>query len=348
VKRFSKQATAFAVLAVSIFAVPSGNTAFASKSNCSSVRNIYPFGIALNKPSIGTSRAEVNRKKYIQFKYLDKDLDGIVCEIEKLQTVVTTPVSTSVTVPSTIVTLPMYVPVPSTIVTLPKYVPVPRTTNSYVPVPRSTITIPPRLSRPCVFPYLGPSNSNCLPGQIDTTTTTAATTTTTTTTTTVYQQIVTPVGLPVKISNGLVVTVSNLTQEDPGKMYNFFYLNFDVTATYPADSASTLTYLSIPYVFNLGCKSIPLVPHQGWYFGLHGSTALDPLEIGEILGRVRKGASQRIRISLLRSTEDEAKGIKIDWSNYRYLAFGSPAGWCPDPNFRDPIYELPFVLNPKQ
>ena len=80
---------------------------------------------------------------------------------------------------------------------------------------------------------------------------------------------------------------------------------------------------------------------------MHASTALDPLETGEILGRVRKGASQRIRISLLLSTEDEAKGIKIDWSNYRYLAFGSPNGWCPDPNFRNPVYELPFVLNPK-
>ena len=330
-----KQAITIVLLAVAILAVPSGDTAIASKANCSSVKNIYPFGIALNKPSIGTSRAEVNRKKYIQFKYLDKDLDGIVCEIERLQTTVTSPITSPITSPVT---------VPRTIVTVPKYVPVPRTTNTWVPSPRTTYTIPPRLSRPCVFPFIGSTNPNCLPGQTDTTT---PATTTTTTTTTVYQQIVTPVGLPVKISNGLVITVSNLTQEDPGIMYNFFYLNFDVTATYPADSASTLTYLSIPYIFHLGCKSIPLVPHQGWYFGLHASTALDPLETGEILGRVRKGASQRIRISLLLSTEDEAKGIKIDWSNYRYLAFGSPNGWCPDPNFRNPVYELPFVLNPK-
>ena len=97
VKKISKQAMTVVLLAVAIFAVPRGNTANASKSKCISVNNIYPFGIALNKQSIGTSRAEVNRKKYIQFKYLDKDLDGIVCEIEKLQTSngSTTPVTSS-------------------------------------------------------------------------------------------------------------------------------------------------------------------------------------------------------------------------------------------------------------
>jgi hypothetical protein len=101
VKRFLKQATAIALLAVSIFAVPSGNTAIAAKSNCTSVNKTYPFGIALNKQSIGTSRAIANRNKYIQLKYLDKDLDGIVCETEKLQTKVTTPVTTTVTATTT-------------------------------------------------------------------------------------------------------------------------------------------------------------------------------------------------------------------------------------------------------
>ena len=104
-KRFSKQATAIALLAVAIFAVPGGNSAIAAKSNCKSVNKTYPFGIALNKQSIGTSRAKVIRTKYIQLKYLDKDLDGIVCEIEKLQAKVTTPVTTPVTTTTTLVSL---------------------------------------------------------------------------------------------------------------------------------------------------------------------------------------------------------------------------------------------------
>ena len=106
-KSIFKQAITIALLAIVIFAVPGGNAAVAAKSNCNSVKRTYPFGIALNKQSIGTSRAEVNRAKYIQFMYLDRDLDGIVCEIENLQTIVTSPVTSPVTtVPRTVVTLP--------------------------------------------------------------------------------------------------------------------------------------------------------------------------------------------------------------------------------------------------
>lgn len=96
-KSISKQVTTIALLAIAVFAVPSGKTAIAAKTNCKSVNKTYPFGIALNKQSIGTSRAEINRTKYLQLKYLDKDLDGIVCEIEKLQlsAVSTSPVNTS-------------------------------------------------------------------------------------------------------------------------------------------------------------------------------------------------------------------------------------------------------------
>ena len=94
--------------------MPSGDTATAALSNCASVKKTYPFGIALDKKSVGTSRAKVNRNKYIQLKYLDKDLDGIVCETEKLQTKITTstttprtttvPVTTTTTVPVTTTT----------------------------------------------------------------------------------------------------------------------------------------------------------------------------------------------------------------------------------------------------
>ena len=70
-----------AFLAAALFATPNINAATASRSDCTSVYKTYPFGISLNKQSIGTSRAEINRAKYIQLKYLDKDLDGVVCEI---------------------------------------------------------------------------------------------------------------------------------------------------------------------------------------------------------------------------------------------------------------------------
>lgn len=74
--------------------VSSSNEALALSSNCESVRKAFPFGIALNKVSIGTSRAEVNRAQYLKLQLLDKDLDGIVCEVEKLQ--VQLPVSSPV------------------------------------------------------------------------------------------------------------------------------------------------------------------------------------------------------------------------------------------------------------
>jgi len=61
------------------------NEALALRSNCESVRKAFPFGIALNKVSIGTSRAEVNRAQYLKLRLLDEDLDGIVCEVETLQ-----------------------------------------------------------------------------------------------------------------------------------------------------------------------------------------------------------------------------------------------------------------------
>jgi len=88
-----------AFLVAAIFAIPTGNTANATRSDCTFVYKTYPFGISLNKQSIGTSRAEVDRAKYIQLKYLDKDLDGVVCEIEKLQIQIT---STSTATTSTV------------------------------------------------------------------------------------------------------------------------------------------------------------------------------------------------------------------------------------------------------
>jgi hypothetical protein len=172
VKSSFKQAITIALLAIAIIAVPSGNTAIASKSNCSLVRNIYPFGIALNKPSIGTSRAEVNRKKYIQFKYLDNDLDGIVCEIERLQTTVTFPVTSPVTVPSTIVTVPS-----STFITQPRtFITQPRT---FITQPRTAITIPTTTINPgCIGLswldcrlFIGNQNRNTIPQNLITTST---------------------------------------------------------------------------------------------------------------------------------------------------------------------------------
>ena len=117
VKIMSKHSPMLAVVVVvaAIFVIPSGNGAIASPSNCASVYKSYPFGIALNKQSVGTSRAEVNRKKYIQLKYLDKDLDGIVCEIERLQ--IKVPVS--VTTPRTTATTTTTIPLTTTTTTIP-------------------------------------------------------------------------------------------------------------------------------------------------------------------------------------------------------------------------------------
>ena len=78
--------TLLVTVSLAALALTGIDKAIAARTNCESVRKSYPFGIALNKVSIGTSRAEVDRAKYINLRFLDKDLDGIVCEVEKLQT----------------------------------------------------------------------------------------------------------------------------------------------------------------------------------------------------------------------------------------------------------------------
>ena len=91
----------FGLISLFMVVFPFSKSANAYRSNCGSVNKSYPFGVALNRQNVGSSRAEVNRSKYIQLKYLDKDLDGIVCEIERLQTSTTTySSSTSTTISS--------------------------------------------------------------------------------------------------------------------------------------------------------------------------------------------------------------------------------------------------------
>jgi hypothetical protein len=45
----------------------------------------YPFGVALNNQVVGSSLAEVRRKVYLDNRELDTDLDGLICENERLQ-----------------------------------------------------------------------------------------------------------------------------------------------------------------------------------------------------------------------------------------------------------------------
>lgn len=315
--------------------------------NCAAVRAKYPNGVAINFAVVGTSGAYIDRRIYLQHQRLDRDKDGIICEDESKQTAMTTtqtaiPASPATDATTTTAREPITTRVPITIptITIPPRVPI------TIP-PREPITLPTRVPRtipprePIVVP---PSAALCriirpTPAGCDSVSTTS---TTTSTTTTVYQLTFTPLGQPVTTSSGLVITVSDIQQSDPGAQWNFFYLEFQVTATYPANSPNTLSHLSLGN-FYLGCDSHP---RSTWDFKLQSRRSLAPLASDEIAGRVRKGTTQQIRVGMSLSTADEVRGTKIDWSNHRYLAYMDSGGACPG-NFQGPIFKLPFVLNPK-
>jgi hypothetical protein len=48
--------------------------------NCDALRAKYPYGVARNKASVGTTGATVNAKVYTANRGLDRDKDGVACE----------------------------------------------------------------------------------------------------------------------------------------------------------------------------------------------------------------------------------------------------------------------------
>jgi hypothetical protein len=48
--------------------------------NCDALRKKYPYGVAANAASVGTTRATVNAKVYGANRNLDRDKDGVACE----------------------------------------------------------------------------------------------------------------------------------------------------------------------------------------------------------------------------------------------------------------------------
>jgi hypothetical protein len=48
--------------------------------NCDALRKKYPYGVAANAASVGTTKATVNAKVYGANRNLDRDKDGVACE----------------------------------------------------------------------------------------------------------------------------------------------------------------------------------------------------------------------------------------------------------------------------
>lgn len=86
--RFQKS-TAWACFTISVFVGPTPSLADTSENlttkTCRIILRDYPFGVALNSQVVGSSLAEVRRKVYLDNRKLDTDLDGLICENERLQ-----------------------------------------------------------------------------------------------------------------------------------------------------------------------------------------------------------------------------------------------------------------------
>ena len=327
---------------------PVGRVEAQTFRNCAAVRAKYPNGVAINFAVVGKSGAYIDRQVYLRHQKFDRDSDGVICEDELRQTTATTTTTTTTTTSTTTTSTTTASTTTTSTSASSRFGTLPRPSiGTLPPIPtiRTRPTIPPRepITRPTIPPRVSitipPSAALC---QLRPSTAGCESVSTTSTTTTVYQPTFTPLGQPVTTSSGLVITVSDIQQSDPGAQWNFFYLEFQVTATYPADSPNTLSHLLLGN-FYLGCDSHP---RSTWDFKLQSRRSLAPLASDEIAGRVRKGTTQQIRVGMLLSTADEVRGTKIDWSNHRYLAYMDSGGACPG-NFQGPIFELPFVLNPK-
>lgn len=88
-----KRILSFLVLALTFASTPLIAESVAAKSpsstyrSCKEANKRYPFGIALNKLKVGTSKATPLTSVYKANKKLDFDNDGVICENEALQVV---------------------------------------------------------------------------------------------------------------------------------------------------------------------------------------------------------------------------------------------------------------------
>lgn len=73
------------ILAGALMAIQASQTDAKGDATCKSLRIRYPFGIAVSFRARGASKAFIMEKLYLQHQLLDRDFDGVVCEIESLQ-----------------------------------------------------------------------------------------------------------------------------------------------------------------------------------------------------------------------------------------------------------------------
>ena len=77
-----------------------------SYSSCRLLRQKYLFGIALGKKTAGEYPAKISRNLYLANSELDSDNDGIICEIESLQSKASSEMSSSTIAASPSTTAP--------------------------------------------------------------------------------------------------------------------------------------------------------------------------------------------------------------------------------------------------
>jgi hypothetical protein len=78
-----------------------------SYSSCRLLRQKYLFGIALGQKTAGEYPAKISRKLYLANSELDSDNDGIVCEIETLQSKTSSDRSSGTLTTSPSITIPI-------------------------------------------------------------------------------------------------------------------------------------------------------------------------------------------------------------------------------------------------
>lgn len=69
----------------SIILFPTQNVYASSNATCKSLKAKYPFGIAISFATRGTTKAFISKSLYLRYQTLDRDFDGVVCELTALE-----------------------------------------------------------------------------------------------------------------------------------------------------------------------------------------------------------------------------------------------------------------------
>lgn len=83
IRNTARQVAVSLISAVSLIVVGLSEEASARTfKNCAQLRSMHPQGVAINFGAAGGSGAYISREIYLRNQRMDRDRDGIICEVE--------------------------------------------------------------------------------------------------------------------------------------------------------------------------------------------------------------------------------------------------------------------------